>query len=166
VFSGLEALAEAEVSQFDFPVAEEDVLGLYVSVHDVVPVEHLECLQQLPEGLQGFFFGEGSFFFDDLVEVAPVAVLVDEVVVVPGLEVVLVPDYVLAGRNGRKGVDLVDSALFELVALLVFFDRNDLDRELAHLLGVYGPVDLAETALSHLLNQRIVINYFNHPISL
>jgi hypothetical protein len=133
-------------------------------VHDVEPVEDLEGLEELPEGLEGLPFGEGAFPFECLLKSASAAVLIDEVVVVFGLEVVLVPDYVFARADAGEGVDLIDGAGFKQCILLVFFNRNDLDCELTHFLCVYGSVHLAEIPLADFLNERIVINNFNHPV--
>jgi hypothetical protein len=49
LISGVEILAETEVTQLDDTVMEEDVVGLHVAVHDVVLVEDLEGLKQLFE---------------------------------------------------------------------------------------------------------------------
>jgi len=45
VFPRFESLAKSKISQFDFPIAEEDILGLDVSVHDVISIKHFESFE-------------------------------------------------------------------------------------------------------------------------
>ena len=85
-------------------------------------------------------------------EVASIAILIDEVVIMFGLEVLFVFDDVLAvGHLGQSG-NFVEGAGFQTVVLLVLFDGDEFDCEFAHLFGVYGTVDLAETALTDLFD--------------
>ena len=42
MLSWFEALAKAKVSQFDLAITQEDVLGLDISMDDIVAVEHFE----------------------------------------------------------------------------------------------------------------------------
>lgn len=114
--------------------------------------------------MERFFLGKGSLFFDDVIKVAPVTILINKIVVISGLKVILVFDNVFAGSDGGESVDFVDGTLFQLIVLLILFDGNNLDCKFTHFLGVYGPIYFAKITLTYLLNQRIVINNFNHPI--
>ena len=112
MLSRLEAFAEPEISQFDFPVAEEYILRLDISVHNVVFIKYFESFKDLSEGLQCFLLRECSFSLDDLMKIAPIAVLIDKIIVVSGLKMILISDNILTGCDGGERVDLIDGTLF------------------------------------------------------
>lgn len=95
-------------------------------------------------------------------ESAPIAVLVHEVVVIAGLEMVLVFDDVLVGADGRKSFHLIESTFFQLRIFLKLLHRNDFDRKLPRTAGADGSIDLRKGTLSDFLNEGVVINHFNH----
>ena len=95
VLSWFQPLAEPEICQLDPAITKQNIFGLDVPVHDVVPIQNFEGLEKLPEDMECLFLGEGALLFEGLEEGPPIAVLVYKVVVIFGLEVVLVPDDVL-----------------------------------------------------------------------
>ena len=73
---------------------EEDIVRLHVAVHDVVLVKHLEGLQQLFQNEHGLLLGKFDLFGQQILQGPSVAVLVNEVEVVAGLQHVKVANYV------------------------------------------------------------------------
>ena len=108
----LETFAEAEITNFEDAIVEEDVIGLEVPMHDVVLVEDLEGFEELFEDEEGFFFLEGVFLPEEPLQSAAVAVLVDEVEVVLGFEHVVVGDDVFVFLDVGEDVNFVDGAFF------------------------------------------------------
>lgn len=80
-----EDLAEAEICDFGDSVVAEDIGEFEISVQDLVVEEVVEPIDDFAENLDGFFLCEVFSFLDVGVEVAVVAVLEDEVVIVGGL---------------------------------------------------------------------------------
>lgn len=158
----LKPLAKAEIPQFDLAIIEENILRLDVSMHNIESIQNLKRLQQLPEDSQSLFLREPSLLFERVHQRATIAVLVDKIVVIPCLEVVLILDDKLAGADGRQCLHFIDCALLEEIILLKLFDRDDFDRELAHLLGVQCAIDLAIIALAYLFDQRVVVYDLDH----
>jgi len=115
---GLEGLAEAEISQLDGAVVEQQVFGFEVAVHDAVPVEQAEGTGDLHQKLESSGNGERAALSEKLFKSAAVAVLIDEVVVIGGFEHVDVADDVGMGVERGENVDLVERAFLELGALL------------------------------------------------
>lgn len=101
-------------------------------MHDVEAIEHFESLEELSEDDQGLSFWQVLFLLELILQSALVAVFVDEVDVVPRLEVVLVFDDVLAGPHGRQNFHLVDHALFESGVFCQLAYWNYFDCELSY----------------------------------
>ena len=55
VFSRLQSFAKSEVSQLYSSIIKENILRLYVAMHNIEPIQNLECLKQLAEDCQSFF---------------------------------------------------------------------------------------------------------------
>jgi hypothetical protein len=89
---------------------------------------------------------------DGIHEIASVAILIHEVVVILGLEMVLVFDNEFAGADGGEGFDFIDCALFEQAIILKLLGGDDFYCEFSLLLDVEGAVDVPEIALPDLLN--------------
>ena len=79
-------------------------------MHDVVAGQHLEGFDYLPQKLEGFLFGKGSFSLQQLIKGPSVAEFVDEIEVVGSFEHVDVLDDEGTGLQSRQDVDLVDRA--------------------------------------------------------
>lgn len=162
VLGRVEVLAEAEVPELDDAVVEEDVVGLHVAVHDVVLVEDLEGLKHLLEDEEGLLLGELLLLGEESLEGAAVAVLVDEVEVVGGLEHVVVADDVRVDFDVAEDVDFVDRALLQLLVLPEARNGNHLDRVLLLVGVIDGSVDLAIDPRSDDLIERIVFDVLYH----
>lgn len=98
---------------------QKNIIGFEVPVHDMVLRQNLKGLQQLSEVLEGqlerHYLALLAFAaLDDLAQRAPVAVLVDEVVVIGGLEHVKITHDVRGLLDARKSVDFVYGALLQL----------------------------------------------------
>lgn len=131
-------------------------------MHDVESIEEFEGLEELSKDAEGLLLWERALLFQSWLEGAPIAVLVHEVIIIAGLEVVLVFDNVLVGTDRWKSFDFIQSALFQLSIFLELLYRDDLDCKLARTTGVDGSIDFCKGALSNFLNEGVVINHFNH----
>lgn len=113
-------LGEAEISDFELAVVDENVLELKIPVDDEELMEALEAIEELLEEVARLVLGEGFFVLgleslDVGVKVSLVAVLHDEVVLFFGFDVVDEGDDVFV-------VDHLHDALFGLEELLALFD--------------------------------------------
>lgn len=132
-------------------------------MHDIVFIEHFECLQNLPEESVSLDLGETSFLLNHPVQGTPIAELVDEVIVVGCLEHIDVGDYVGAFvAYLRQDVDFVDGALLQLGRIFEFLGGDYFYCELLACDDVLGPVDLGECALTHQLHQHVLFDCFAH----
>ena len=131
-------------------------------MHDVVLVEDLEGVDELLEDEQRLLFGDDAVLAEDALEGAAVAVLVDEVEVVGGLEHVDVLDDVLVLLDVGEDVDLVDGALLQLLVLLEAPHLDHLHRVLLVVVLVYRPEHLPVRPLPDYLVQRVVFDYPHH----
>ena len=131
-------------------------------MHDVVFVEDLEGVDELLEDEQGGFFRHHPILPEHAFEGAAVAVLVDEVEVVGGLEHVDVLDDMLVLLDIGQNVDFVDRALLELLVLLEPPHLDHLHRVLLAVVLVYGAVDLPVRPLPDYFVERVVLNYADH----
>ena len=157
----LDHLAESEIAQFYFPVEEENVIGFEIPVHDIVLVELFECLEELSEVDEGFWFGDEFLLLDEGLDGALIAVFVDEVEVVGRFEgLVEFDDVVILQR--RQDIDLVDGELLEFGIGLKGGFGNDLNCKLDFALLMDGPVDLAIDPLTDGLLQEIIFHYLTH----
>ena len=71
---------------------EEYVIRLHIPVHDVVFVEYLEGLEELPENEEGLLLGKLALLGEEIFQCASITKLVNEVEVVACLEHVIVFD--------------------------------------------------------------------------
>ena len=109
-------------------------------MHDVVLVENLEGLEELPEDHEGLGLLQVVLPLEEVLESAAVAELIDNVVIVLGLDDFVVADDVLGDANGREGLDLVRDIGLQLVVLLEFLNGDHFDCEVARLGLVGGTV--------------------------
>jgi hypothetical protein len=162
VVLAFEGLAEAEVCDFDAPVVDEDVVGLDIAVHDVGAGEDLEGLEHLSEEIECLFFGEGAFLLHEFIHGATIAELVDEVEVVGGFEHVDVLHDVGTVLQVGEDVDLVNCAFLQLRNLPELLRLHHLYRHLLLRPQMHRLVYLCVHALSQLLLQLVVFDYFPH----
>jgi hypothetical protein len=145
-------LAKPKVSQLDFPIRKENVLRLYVAMHDVKSIQHFEGLQKLPENSQSLGLSKVALFFNSVVDCASVTIFIHEVVVVSRLKMILVLNDVFRRSDCGQSFYLVDSALLKKIILLKFLDWYDLDCKFTHFLGVEGPIYFAVSSFSNFLD--------------
>jgi hypothetical protein len=137
---------------------EKNIVGFQITMHDIVLIESLEGLEKLPEDEQGLFLFEHIVFSEESLESAAIAVLVDEVEVVLGLEHVEVGDDVLVLLDICQNVDLIDRALLQLFVGLELFDLDDLDGVLLVVQLVGRSVNLPVGSFSDDLVQSVVLD--------
>ena len=133
-------------------------------MHDIVPIKYFKCLKKLSKNLECFFFFKRAFFLKSLEEIATIAILIDKIVVMFGLEVIYVPDDVFAVGDGGESVDLIDGACFQQLIFLIFFNGYNFDGKLSHFFGIDGSIDFTKISFSNFLDQSIVINYLDHLV--
>lgn len=105
-----------------------------------------------------------SFLFEQFLESATVAKLIDEVEVISSLEHIEVLDNVRTGLQIRQDVDFVVSALLELGVLLELLSFDHLHGYFLLVLDVDGLVDGGVHASSYLALQRVVLDHLPHRI--
>lgn len=131
-------------------------------MHDVVLVEHLKSVNELLEDQECLFFWDDAILPEHSLERASVAVLVDEVEVVGGLEHVDVLDDVLVLLDVGEDVDFIDGALLQLFVLLEAPHLDHLHRVLLVVVLVDRPEHLPVRTLPDYLIQRVVFDYPHH----
>ena len=100
-----------------------------------------------------------------LLEGAPVAELIHEVVVVLADELLVVGDDVGAGADHPQHLDLVIHTFLELLYFLEFFGRDNLDCVELGVELVLGLEDVPVAACPHPLQQGIIIyNFYHAPL--
>ena len=55
VLSWFQPLAKTKICQLDPAITKQNVLGLDVPVHDIVPIQNFEGLEELPEDMECLF---------------------------------------------------------------------------------------------------------------
>jgi hypothetical protein len=134
-------------------------------MHDVILIEYLKGIDELLEDEQSPLFRNDSIFPEYSLERASIAVLVDEVEVVGGLEHVHIFDDMLVFFDIGEDVDLIDGALLELLVLLESADLYNFDRVLFVVVFVDGAEDLAVGALSDYLVEGVVLDDSDHTFN-
>lgn len=71
---------------------EEDIVGLHVTMHNVILIEHLEGLEELFENEHGLLFWEFDLFGKEVFKCTTIAVFVNEIKVIGCFKHVVVPD--------------------------------------------------------------------------
>ena len=110
-------------------------------MHDVVFVEHLECFQQLPKDRERIGFLQFGFLPEEILQGASITELVNDVIVVLGLDDFVVADDVVRDPDGGQRLYLVRDVGLELVVFLEFLNGDDFNGEVPWLRLVGGPVD-------------------------
>lgn len=131
---------------------EKDVVGLHVSVEDVVFVQGFKCVDDLFENSKGLFFGYFASLADQIFERALVAVFVDKVDVVVGFDHLDKVDDVDVVFEEFEDFDLVFGELGEFVNLLEFFEGDHFDSDVDFGVDVGGLVDFAVLALAQIIS--------------
>lgn len=137
-----ELLAEAEVSQFNGAIIEEDIGGLEVPVQNMRLVECLEGCPELLEDLQRLLLRQSSLPLDVLGKRASVAILINEIVVAGRAEHLNELDDIGVGDLGED-VDLIIGELGQLRSLFELVSAHYLHRIVQFCLFVLGAVDVA-----------------------
>lgn len=109
---------------------QEDVVWFDITVHYIVLGEHFEGLDNLAKVTQCPLLWERPFAEHQLVQGAPIAILVDEIEVVSSLEHVNILDDEGAALQRGQYVDFIDRALFQLGDLPEFLGLHHLDGHL------------------------------------
>jgi hypothetical protein len=144
---------------------QQNIAWLDVPMHDVVLGEGLKGLEHVHEVQQCFGLSEMPVVLDEPFQCAPIAVLIDEVVVIDGLEDLHELDDMVVLLDFGEGLDFVDGALLEFGAHLELLDLDDFDGH--KLVGAFvgGLVDFTVLALAHDLLQVVVLDLLNHCFS-
>jgi hypothetical protein len=111
IVSPAESLAKTEIGEFEMSGFEEDVVRFDVAVQDEVLAEGSHGDDELSEYYQGLPLGQAVALSDEGFESAPLAVLIDEVDVVIGLDHLHELDHVEVGLEQTQRVDLVAGEL-------------------------------------------------------
>lgn len=117
-------------------------------MHDDAPIQNLERTEQILKDGDRLLLGNDTFPFNAIHQCPPIAKLIDEVHVVPGLYHLVVLDDVLALLQARQHLNLVHYEFVESLVLVQLLDGNRLHCEVLVLGEVRRPVDLAEAALA------------------
>lgn len=131
-------------------------------MHDIVFIEYLKSLQQLLEDKQGMLLGQFDLLGEQVLESATVAIFIDEIEVVGGLEHIVVFDDIGVILDVGKNVDLINRALLQLFVLLEFVYGDHLDRVLFLVVVVYRAVDLAVDPRTDGFVENVVLDILDH----
>jgi hypothetical protein len=140
----------------------QDIIGLEVSVHDVIFWKDLKSLHHLTEIDKSSFFREGPFFLHEFVKSSPITEFIDEVKVVDGLQYINVPDDVGTVLDGGENVDFVDGALLKFGDLLELLCIDDLDCHLLFCFHMNCLVNFTVDSFAELFENGVVFNDFAH----
>ena len=154
-------LAEPKIGYLDDPVMEQNVVGLEIPVQDLFFVEQLEGRPELVKYLEGVILRQSFFDLDIVAQSAPIAVLVDQVVVVGGPQHLIEPDDVGMADLGQN-IDLVVGKFAELGGVLELLHAHHLDCEELASGAMFGSVNVAVLAFPDAFHQHIILYHFIH----
>lgn len=141
---------------------DQNVIGFYISVHNVAAGQHFESLHHLSEKKQGFFFLKRALFLHEFVHGTSVAVLVDKIEIIGSFEHIDVLDNIRTVLQVGQYVDLIDGALLQFGNFPELFGLDDLNGHLLFGDHMHSFVDLRVDPLSQLFFQLVVLYYLSH----
>lgn len=162
VLNVLHPLAETKIGQFEMPRFYQYVIGLNVSMKDLIVDQGFEGVHELLEVEEGLFLGESPESSDFLVQSASFTVLIDQINVVRGLDHLHKSDDVDVVLDGHQGVYLVLGALCEFGDLLKLPDLDTFDGHI-HLGVDVGCLEHpAVLPLAYDFTERIIVDDLHH----
>ena len=88
--------------------------------------------------------------------------LIHKVVIVFGFKHFIVHDNVVSLSNHGKGLYFIHCTLLQLGILMQFLGGNDFNSILLVGFGVFCPVDFTVVALPNDLEERVIVDHFDH----
>lgn len=151
---------EAEVSDDDLVIIEENICQLKVSMHNLVFVKFLESVHYLFEEVHTLLLSKALIFLHVVLQISVVAVVDDQVIVVSGLEVLIEMEDVrvldLAHHSHLCVEELSQLRIFIYLGFIDGFDGVDF---VGGLVGCF--VHYAKLALSQFRDEQVVANLFH-----
>ena len=141
---------------------KENIIGFHIPMHNVVLVQYLKGILQLLEDQQRILLRQLDLFRQQVLKRATIAILINEVKVIGGLEHVIILDNVGVALDVGEDVYLIDCAFLKLLVLFEFIDRDHLYRVLLLVVVVYGAVHLPVDAGTDRFVQHVVLDVFYH----
>jgi hypothetical protein len=147
--------AKSEISQFQTPILEKDVVWLDVSVNDAVFIQRLVSVNKLPEKLDCFLFINGSFFLAKFLQCATLTKLVNKVQKSVALDDLFKLNDVRIVIKRVEDLDLLFGKFDEFGNFNELVKGNHFDSDI--LLGgvIDGLVDFAVFALVDVLSESV-----------
>jgi hypothetical protein len=147
--------AKSEISQFQTPILEKDVVWLDVSVNDAVFIQRLVSVNKLPEKLNCFLFINGPFFLAKFLQSATLTKLVNKVQKSVALDDLFKLNDVRIVIKRVEDLDLLFGKFDELGNFNELVKGNHFDSDI--LLGgvIDGLVDFAVFALVDVLSESV-----------
>ena len=141
---------------------KQDILRLEIPVKNPPFVQYLKALQQIDQISQNLCFINLSPFFDLFLQRVAITVLIDEVMIIFGFEILKKADDVAAGSHLLEDVYFVHHALVNLGVGGDDVDRYDLDGIVGCIEEVVGIVNFAVAAVANAVLEDVVFYFPNH----
>ena len=90
---------------------KEDIIGLHITMHNIILIQNLKGLEELLEDKQCVLFWQFPLFGEQALQSASVAVFVDKIEIIGSFEHVVVLDDVGVRLDVGKDIDFVDCTL-------------------------------------------------------
>ncbi len=131
-------------------------------MHNAVLVQNPKSPHYLGEIDECCFLRECSMFSEEDFKVAPIAILIDEVIIIGSFEHVYISDDMRGGFQIGEDIDLVESSLLKFGTLLKFVSVHHFYGNLLLRLHVEGLENGGVGSLPYFNLQVIVLNDLSH----
>ena len=88
--------------------------------------------------------------------------LIHKIVIVFGFKHFIVHDNMVSLSNHSEGLHFIHRTFLQLRVLMQFLGGNDFDGILLVSFGVFCPVDFTVVALPNYLEERVIVDHFDH----